>query len=292
MESKNFVDSPYLVSWDQTWSISDALSYPEETQDKKQEKARLEELKKGMIEQQKRLFAEKKQALLVVFQAMDAAGKDGTINAVFSGLNPQGCSVQSFKRPTPLELSHDYLWRVHQHTPQKGWIQVFNRSHYEEVLVTSVFPEILTSQKLPPNTMEAEFAQRFDQIKQFESLLSQTGTRIIKFWLNISKEEQRRRLLSRTEESSKNWKHEAADLRMRAHWDDFMQAYQRSLVETSTPNAPWYAIPADNKPFMRSCVADIIHRTLLDMNPQYPTVSHAEKEQIEKDRQTLLKDNI
>ena len=288
MPQKLYVDSKYLIPWDQEWKIAEAQTISEEAQDTKQERKNLKEILKGMKELQSRLYAENRQALLIVFQAMDAAGKDGTINAVFSGLNPQGCRVNSFKRPTSLELDHDYLWRIHQQTPQKGWIQIFNRSHYEEVLISSVFPNILDAQKLPKRSLEEEFAQRFSQIRQFESLLSQTGTRVIKFWLNVSKEEQKNRLLSRTQEPAKFWKHESGDLVMRSKWGDFMNAYQNCLVETSRSHAPWYAIPADNKPFARRRIADIIHRTLLDMNPQYPEVTADDLNAIEQDRKTLL----
>jgi PPK2 family polyphosphate:nucleotide phosphotransferase len=290
VEQGLFVESPYLVGWDGSWNIADSKTHSEDRKEKNAEKSLLKKIQKGMIEQQKRLYAEQKQALLIVFQAMDAAGKDGTIRAVFSRLNPQGCQVASFKKPTSVELGHDYLWRLHQKTPQKGMIQVFNRSHYEEVLITSVFPDILKGQNLPSRSLEDEFSVRFDQLRHFELLLSQTGTRIVKFWLNISKKEQKSRLLRRTEDPTRHWKHESGDLQMRSRWDDFIDAYQNALVETSRPHAPWYAIPADDKPYMRRCVADIIYRTLLDMNPEYPHVSGEERTQIEEDRMILLSD--
>ena len=291
MSEQLYVDSPYLVRWEsdqQGWSITDAPTSDLQAKSKKEEKSLLKDIKKQMKELQKQLYAEQRQALLVVFQAMDAAGKDSTIRAVFSGINPQGCRVQSFKRPTSKEVAHDYLWRVHQETPQKGYIQIFNRSHYEEVLVTSVFPQILDTQKLPSREFTSEMQLRYAQIRNFEQLLSDTGTRVIKFFLNVSKEEQKNRLLRRTEDPNRHWKHESGDLKMRQHWDSFMGAYERAIKETSTAHAPWYMIPADNKPFMRRCVADIVHRTLLSMNPQFPKVSQDELAQIQLDRAAIM----
>ena len=291
MSEKLYVDSPYLVRWEtdqQGWNIADMLTLDPQTKSRKEEKILLKEIKKKTKERQKQLYAEQRQALLVVFQAMDAAGKDSTIRAVFSGINPQGCRVQSFKRPTPTEVAHDYLWRVHQETPQKGYIQIFNRSHYEEVLVTSVFPHILETQALPHRDIESEMKLRYAQIRNFEQLLSDTGTRVIKFFLNVSKEEQKNRLLRRTEDPNRHWKHESGDLTMRKHWNTFMTAYERAIKETSLPHAPWYMIPADNKPFMRRCVADIVYRTLASMNPQFPQVSQEDYRQIQQDRTTML----
>ena len=291
MSEQLYVDSPYLVRWEsdqQGWNITDVPTSAPQAKSKKEERALLKDIKKQMKELQKQLYAEQRQALLVVFQAMDAAGKDSTIRAVFSGINPQGCRVQSFKRPTSKEVSHDYLWRVHQETPQKGYIQIFNRSHYEEVLVTSVFPQILDKQKLPSREFTFEMQLRYAQIRNFEQLLSDTGTRVIKFFLNVSKEEQKNRLLRRTEDPTRHWKHESGDLKMRQHWKSFMGAYERAIKETSTACAPWYMIPADNKPFMRRCVADLIHRTLLSMNPQFPKVSQDEFAQIHLDRAAIM----
>lgn len=291
MSEHLFVDSPYLVRWEadqQDWRIGDIQTTSTEAKGQKEEKVLLKVIKKQLKEQQKQLYAEQKQALLIVFQAMDAAGKDSTIRAVFSGLNPQGCRVQSFKRPTSKEVAHDYLWRVHQEAPQKGYIQIFNRSHYEEVLVTSVFPQILDTQKLPARDFSTEMNLRFAQIRNFEQLLSDTGTRVIKFFLHVSKEEQKNRLLRRTEDPNRHWKHESGDLKMRKHWEAFMGAYEKAIKETSAPHAPWYMIPADEKPYMRRCVADIVHRTLLSMNPQYPKVSQEEAKQIQLDRDIIL----
>lgn len=291
MSEQRYVDSPYLVRWGeqtQGWSIKNMKTYADETRSKNEEKSDRKIIRKKMKFLQKKLYAEQRQALLVVFQAMDAAGKDSTIRAVFSGINPQGCRVQSFKRPTPREVSHDYLWRVHQVAPPKGYIQIFNRSHYEEVLVPSVFPEILTPQALPQRNIEHEMTLRYAQIRNFEKLLSDTGTHILKFYLHISKEEQKNRLLRRTEDPNRHWKHESGDITMRKNWDSFMDAYEKAITETSAEHAPWYVIPADNKPYMRRCIADIVHRTLLLMNPQFPQVSQAEQEQIHIDRSIML----
>lgn len=291
MSEQRFVDSPYLVRWEsdqQGWSITHKQTSDPQAKTRKEEKSLLKGIKKEIKELQKQLYAEQKQALLVVFQAMDAAGKDSTIRAVFSGINPQGCRVQSFKRPTPKEVAHDYLWRVHQEAPQKGYIQIFNRSHYEEVLVTSVFPHILDAQKLPLREFEFEMRLRYAQIRNFEQLLSDTGTRVIKFFLHVSKEEQKNRLLRRTEDPTRHWKHESGDIKMRQRWSSFMDAYERAMKETTAPHAPWYVIPADNKPYMRRCVADIVHRTLLSMNPRFPQVSPKEYEQIQLDRSIIL----
>ena len=295
MRAQLYVDSPYLVRWEkdqQGWSIGNMETYSPDTKSKQEEKALQKSIRKKMKLVQKKLYAEQRQALLVVFQAMDAAGKDSTIRSVFSGINPQGCRVQSFKRPTPLEVSHDYLWRVHQAAPQKGYIQVFNRSHYEEVLVTSVFPSILSTQCLPQRSFDEEMSLRYAQIRNFEKLLSDTGTRILKFYLNISKEEQKIRLLRRTEDPNRHWKHESGDLTMRTHWDSFMGAYERAIKETSTSYAPWYIIPADNKPYMRRTIADVVHRTLCSMNPQFPQVSPEEQEQIDIDRSIIRSPNF
>ena len=279
----------YLVPWDGQWEIGGCLTKAANDGAKK-EKKRLRSVQKELVEYQKKLYAERKQSLLIVFQAMDAAGKDGTIRAVFSGINPQGCQVSSFKRPTKEELAHDYLWRVHQKTPAKGMIGIFNRSHYEEVLITSIFPSILKHQQLPERSLEEEFRLRYQSLRNFEQQLAQTGTRVIKFWLNISKAEQKTRLLRRMEDPTRYWKHEQADLDMRQRWDEFMGAYSRTLKETSVAGAPWYAIPADDKPYMRRVVAEIVLGTLKQMDPQYPDVTREEIEQIHRDKESLLND--
>jgi PPK2 family polyphosphate:nucleotide phosphotransferase len=217
------------------------------------------------------LYAHDRYALLLVFQAMDAAGKDGTIRAVLSGVNPAGCHVTSFKVPSAEELDHDFLWRTTRNLPERGRIGVFNRSYYEEVLVVRVHPEFLGAQRLPNGVNNRNFWQwRYESIREHEQHLARNGTVILKFFLNVSKDEQRKRFLSRLEEPEKHWKFSEKDVAEREHWDQYMAAYEEALNETSRPWAPWYAIPADNKDFMRLTVAEIISDTLKALELSYP----------------------
>jgi PPK2 family polyphosphate:nucleotide phosphotransferase len=220
---------------------------------------------------QERLYADGRQALLVVLQALDAAGKDGTIEHVMSGMNPQGVGVTSFKQPTHLEAAHDFLWRAQLALPRRGHIGVFNRSHYEDVLVVRVHPELLGGQATDPGP--AFWQERFDAIKAWEHHLSVSGTRVVKFFLHVSKEEQRRRFLARAEEEEKHWKFSAGDVRERRHWDAYQHAYEEALRATSTAEAPWYVIPADHKWLIRTAVAAIVAHHLEAMDPQYPRPS-------------------
>jgi PPK2 family polyphosphate:nucleotide phosphotransferase len=206
------------------------------------------------------LYAEHKRSLLIVLQAMDAGGKDGTVKHVMSGVNPQGCVVTSFKQPTSKELDHDYLWRVHQATPAKGMIGIFNRSHYEDVLVVRVH-------NLVPKDV---WSKRYDQINAFEELLAESGTTILKFFLHISKEEQKRRFDARNKDPNKNWKSSESDERERAFWDEYQDAYQDALQKTSKKHAPWFVIPADQKWFRDLAISHIIVKALEDLNLQYP----------------------
>jgi PPK2 family polyphosphate:nucleotide phosphotransferase len=224
---------------------------------------------------QERLYAEGRRALLVVLQALDAAGKDGTIEHVMSGMNPQGVSVTSFKQPTHLELAHDFLWRAQVALPARGHIGVFNRSHYEDVLVVRVHPELLAGAGVDPDRAQdpAFWRQRFDAITAWERHLAASGTRIVKFFLHVSKGEQRKRFLARAEEEEKHWKFSAGDVRERRHWDDYQRAYEEALRATSTAQAPWYVIPADHKWFLRTAVAAIIAHHLEAMAPQFPRPS-------------------
>ncbi|MDH3589690.1 MAG: polyphosphate kinase 2 family protein [Gammaproteobacteria bacterium] len=224
-------------------------------------------------DQQRKLYAHNEWAVLLVFQAMDAAGKDGTIRHVMSGINPAGCQVFSFKQPSAEELEHDFLWRTARRLPERGRIGVFNRSHYEEVLVVRVHPEYLKSQQLP-NTppLDRLWQDRYKSIEQHERHLARNGTAIIKFWLNLSREEQRDRFLSRLNEPDKNWKFSMSDVKERGHWDDYMMAYEDAINATSRPWAPWYAVPADDKGYMRLAVARIILATLEGLNLFYPEV--------------------
>jgi PPK2 family polyphosphate:nucleotide phosphotransferase len=215
---------------------------------------------------------------------MDAAGKDGAIKHVMSGLNPQGCQVFSFKQPSAEELDHDFLWRCAKNTPERGRIGIFNRSYYEEVLVVRVHPEILQAQPLPADLKKDKniWKKRFAQIRRFEENLTENGVHVIKFFLNVSKQEQKERFLARIEEPEKNWKFSAADARERAFWDDYMKAYREALSETSTQTAPWYVVPADKKWFTRVAVSEIIIKKLESMDLHYPRVT-------EEHRQSLLK---
>jgi len=223
------------------------------------------------------LYAYDRYALLLIFQALDAAGKDGTIRAVMTGINPAGCQVFSFKQPTPEELDHDFLWRTACRLPERGRIGIFNRSYYEEVLVVRVHPEFLEPQKLPDLDLARIWEQRYESICDHEKHLARNGTVILKFWLNVSKEEQRQRFLDRIEEPEKNWKFAPRDVHERTFWDDYMRAYEDVLNATSRPWAPWYAIPADDKPYMRLCVADIIVKSLKKLGLKYPTVGPDEQ---------------
>ena len=235
------------------------------------------------------LYAGGTYAVLLVFQALDAAGKDGTIKHVMSGVNPQGCEVTSFKAPSHEELDHDYLWRSARRLPQRGRIGIFNRSYYEEVLVVRVHPDLLAQQRLPPlRKGESIWRRRFEEINCFERHLVSNGTIILKFFLNVSKSEQKSRFLKRIEQKEKNWKFSAADIRERQYWDDYMGAYEEMFNRTSTEWAPWFIIPADHKWFTRLCVSEIIVATLKSLGLKYPKVSEEELAQLQKAKAELL----
>ncbi len=219
-----------------------------------------DELRTQLIELQTRLYAESRQRLLVVLQAMDTGGKDGLIRKVFSGVNPMGVKVARFERPTARELAHDYLWRVHPHVPENGEIMIFNRSHYEDVLVVRV-------NALTP---KARWEKRYEHIRNFEQMLADEGTRIVKIFLHIDLDEQARRLQARLDEPSKNWKFDAHDLEQRKHWNEYMKAFKDAILETDRQYAPWYVIPANNKWYRDYAAMKILVATLEDMNPQYP----------------------
>ena len=227
---------------------------------------------------QTRLYAQDCWALLIILQAMDAAGKDSTIKHVMSGVNPQGCQVTSFKTPSVHELDHDFLWRCVRELPERGRIGIFNRSHYEEVLVVRVHPEFLAAQRLPPSLAGKNlWRQRYESINDFERYLSRNGTRIVKFYLNVSKEEQRKRFLERLDKPEKNWKFSLRDVIERERWDDYMRAYENAISATSTEWAPWYVVPADHKWFTRLVVSDVIGKTLEGLGVDYPPVDAARK---------------
>ena len=236
------------------------------------------------------LYAQNTYALLLVFQAMDAAGKDGVIKHVMSGVNPQGCQVVSFKTPSAEELAHDYLWRSMKQVPERGRIGIFNRSYYEEALVVRVHPEILANQKIPRALVGKDiWKERFEQINAFEKYLTRNGTVILKFFLNVSNKEQKKRFLERIDTPEKNWKFSSADVRERAFWKDYMKAYEDVFSNTSTEWAPWHIIPADRKWFTRTAVADIIVRTLDSLNLKYPTLD-AEHLKGLKEARTILEE--
>ena len=242
-----------------------------------------------IAELQHRLYAEDKHSILLVFQAMDAAGKDSTIRSVLTGLNPAGFQVFSFKQPSKEELDHDFLWRTHCKMPERGRIGVFNRSYYEEVLVIKVHPEYLAGQhiKIPEDGADEFWNDRYESINNAEKHLVKNGTTVLKFFLNVSKEEQKQRFLSRIEDKDKNWKFSHSDLGERALWDEYQQAYKDLLHETSTETAPWFAIPADNKPYMRLHVAKIVRKTLENMKPEYPSVSKKNLDRLSEAEKSL-----
>jgi PPK2 family polyphosphate:nucleotide phosphotransferase len=242
-----------------------------------------------LAEAQELLWASDTHSVLVIFQAMDAAGKDGTIKHVMSGVNPQGCQVFSFKRPSDEELDHNFLWRYMKALPERGRIGIFNRSYYEEVLVVKVHPEILERQKLPQGKRGKGFWQdRYDDLNQFERHLIRNGTLILKFFLNVSKAEQKRRFMERLEDPEKHWKFSAADLVERGYWDDYMKAFEDALNATSTEWAPWYVIPADNKWITRAVVADILSSAIQGLKLSYPTVTEEQEQALAVAREKLL----
>jgi PPK2 family polyphosphate:nucleotide phosphotransferase len=243
---------------------------------------------------QQLLYASNRYAILIIFQAMDAAGKDGAIKHVMSGVNPQGCQVFSFKHPSPVELQHDFLWRTSRDLPERGRIGIFNRSYYEDVLIVRVHPDILRKEGLvdPSTPLEDVWCDRYNSINGIEQHLHNNRTRIIKFFLHLSKEEQRRRFLKRIDKPEKNWKFNAADIEERRFWDDYMQAYENCLAATSTAHAPWYVIPADDKKNARLFVSSIILETLRGLNMEYPKLSADQEQQLLAARQQLLADAV
>lgn len=284
----------YLVPFDGSFRVEQADTKPPKKSPSKSanKKALLASIDE-FYDLQRVLYADDRYSLLLVFQAMDAAGKDGTIRAVMSGINPAGCQVYSFKQPTSHELEHDFLWRTSQRTPERGRIGIFNRSHYEEVLVVRVHPEYLKYQKLPDlydGDLERLFQHRYESIVEHEKHMARNGTVILKFWLNVSQEEQKTRFLKRIDDPTRNWKFSMSDVRERGHWPDYMRAYEDALNATSMPWAPWYAIPADDKPFMRRRVADIIVRTLKSLDMKYPELPAHELAQLSDAREQLMSD--
>ena len=281
---------PYCITKGEKFRLKD--HDPADTngiKDKHQAQGLLEDGTALLSHMQEKLYAQDRWALLLIFQAMDAAGKDGAIKHVMSGVNPQGCDVTSFKSPSNEELDHDYLWRTHKCIPARGKIGIFNRSYYEEVLVVRVHPPFLRAQKLPDQLITKHiWDERYEDINSFERYLTRNGVVIRKFFLNVSKKEQKKRFLERLEDSKKNWKFSMADVQERGYWKDYQEAYEEMIQRTATKHAPWYVIPADNKWFTRLAVASAIIETLDKLNLAFPDVEKAKKKELQAVRASLL----
>ena len=260
-----------------------------DSEDKPRAKEALASGIEALAELQDKLYAQDRWAVLLVFQAMDAAGKDGTIKHVMSGVNPQGCQIYSFKAPSAEDLDHDFLWRCMKYVPERGRIGIFNRSYYEETLVVRVHREFLEKQTLPPELVTKNiWKERFQDIRNFERYLTRNGVVVRKFFLNVSKEEQKKRFLERLETAEKNWKFSANDIKERAFWDDYMTAYEDMIRHTASPEAPWYVVPADNKWFTRIVVATAVIETLDGLKLHYPKVSEEQHRELAAAKQLLV----
>ncbi|MGI8739176.1 MAG: polyphosphate kinase 2 family protein [Gammaproteobacteria bacterium] len=282
------IPSLYRVPFDGRFARAELPTRPPIVSDKNALKKALAQHVDRLSVLQRMLYAHDRYAVLLIFQAMDAAGKDGTIRAVMSGVDPAGCRVYSFKQPSAEELDHDFLWRTTRCLPERGHIGVFNRSYYEEVLAVRVHPEYLEAQKLPDEIdRDAIWPQRLASIRDLEQHLARNGTVILKFWLNVSKEEQRERFLSRLDEPEKQWKFSMADVGERGSWGAYMNAYEEALAATSRPWAPWYAIPADNKHYMRLAVAELVVESLKSLKLEYPAVGAVERARFTEMRRIL-----
>jgi PPK2 family polyphosphate:nucleotide phosphotransferase len=283
---------PFLVSDGKDFrlkSVDPGDTLDLKSEDKPRAKEALEIGVEVLAELQDKLYAQDRWALLLIFQAMDAAGKDGAIKHVMSGVNPQGCQVYSFKAPTSTELDHDYLWRCMVCLPERGRIGIFNRSYYEETLVVRVHRELLEAEKLPPELVSSRiWDQRYKDIRNFEHYLARNGIVIRKFFLHVSKTEQKRRFLARLEDPEKNWKFSASDVKEREHWNDYMAVYEDTIRNTATDYAPWYVVPADNKWFTRVVVAAAVIEAMASLDLAYPKVNKEKRAELEFARQTLL----
>ena len=281
---------PYCITKGEKFRLKD--HDPADTnglKDKRQAQGLLEDGIQLLSHMQEKLYAQDRWALLLIFQAMDAAGKDGAIKHVMSGVNPQGCQVFSFKSPSNEELNHDYLWRTHKCAPERGKIGIFNRSYYEEVLVVRVHSSFLKAQKLPERLITKHiWEERYEDINAFERYLTRNGVVIRKFFLHLSKQEQKRRFLERLEDSKKNWKFSMADVQERSFWKDYQEAYEEMMQHTATKHAPWYVIPADNKWFTRLAVAAAIIDALSRLDLSFPDVEKAKKKELQAVRDSLL----
>jgi PPK2 family polyphosphate:nucleotide phosphotransferase len=266
---------------------ADTLEFTKE-EDKPRAKEALAMGVTALADLQEKLYAQDKWAVLLIFQAMDAAGKDGAIKHVMSGVNPQGCQVHSFKAPSSEELDHDYLWRYSKALPNRGEIGIFNRSYYEKVLVVRVHPEFLAEEKLPPQLVSKHiWEERFEDIRNFEQYLTRNGVIIRKFFLHVSKKEQKRRFLERIDDPQKNWKFSVNDVAGRESWDQYMNAYDQMIQETASKHAPWYVVPADNKWFTRVVVAAAVIEALADLNLNFPEVDEAKRKELAAARKKL-----
>ncbi len=282
----------FKITGDKKISLKDFDTNDAEGYQKENAAGILEDLIAETAEFQNKLYAANQQSLLIIFQAMDAAGKDSAIKHTMSGINPQGCQVYSFKQPSAEDYDHDFLWRHYKALPERGRIGIHNRSHYENVLVTRVHPSFIMKENLPGITSEKDidnkfWEQRFKSIRHFEKHLSDNGTVIIKFFLHLSKKEQKERFLKRIEDSSKNWKFSAADIEERQRWDDYQEAYEEAINATSTPESPWYVIPADRKWFARIAISTIIVETLKNLKLQYPVLKPGDADKLTEVKRML-----
>ncbi|WP_342647986.1 polyphosphate kinase 2 family protein [Mucilaginibacter sp. CSA2-8R] len=282
----------FKITGDKKISLKDFDTNDAEGYEKEDASGVLEDLIAETAELQNKLYAANKQSLLIIFQAMDAAGKDSAIKHTMSGINPQGCQVYSFKQPSAEDYEHDFLWRHYKALPERGRIGIHNRSHYENVLVTRVHPGFILKENLPDIKSEKDiddkfWEQRFKSIRHFEKHLSDNGTVIIKFFLHLSKKEQKERFLKRIEDTSKNWKFSAADIEERKRWDDYQKAYEEAINATSTPESPWYIIPADRKWFARIAISNIVVETLKNLKIEYPELSTEDANKLTESKRML-----
>ncbi len=258
-------------------------------EDKSDYKKQIKKSRETLNDLQEMMYAHDRYSLVCIFQAMDAAGKDGTIRAVMSGINPHGVSVFSFKRPSEEEIDHEFLWRSQEHLPRRGHVSIFNRSYYEEVLVVKVHPEIVTKyQRLPEESFDKVWEGRYASIRDHEAHLARNGTRVLKFFLNLSKDEQRDRFVSRIDEPEKNWKFNSGDVKERGFWEEYQKAYETAIDETATADAPWFVIPADDKKTMRLIVSEVIKQEMESMKMSYPELSADEKAELQGYRDQLM----
>src|SRR4051812_15730060 len=291
IEASHKLSKPYRVKNGKKFRLKDVD--PGDTGRKSDEKAKAKEMLQvgveALAELQDMLYGQDRWSLLLIFQAMDAAGKDGTIKHVMSGVNPQGCQVSSFKSPTSEDLDHDFLWRCQKALPERGRIGIFNRSYYEETLVVRVHPEFLAGQKLPKRCVTKRiWDERFQDIRAFERYLTRNGTIIRKFFLHVSKKEQQKRFLERLDQPEKNWKFSANDAKERKFWDDYMKCYEETIRETATEDSPWYVVPADNKWFTRVVVASAVIDALASLKLAYPIVGPEKAKELAAARKALL----